>query len=180
MINIVNEIKKIETRHYDRFYRKVSAPFRRKPWMKTLLKVLNWGLTAWVYVTYPMLLLVLFLKKDRRVWKVSLIPAAAFSLITILRKRINRRRPYEDWDLDPLIRKDTKGKSLPSRHVFSCAVISVAFAVINPLLGLFYFTGGILLCILRVIGGVHYPLDVAAGFAAGILSGLPMLLGKDR
>ena len=179
-MNIVNDLKKIETRHYDRFYRKVSAPFRRNPWMKTLLKGLNSGLTGWVYVTYPLFLLILFLKKDRRLWKVSLIPAAAFCLITALRKRINRRRPYEDWDLDPLIRKDTKGKSLPSRHVFSCAVISMAFAAVNPILGMIYLAGSIVLCILRVIGGVHYPLDVAAGFAAGILSGLPMLLGKNR
>ena len=179
-MNIIDQLRSIETRHYDRFYRKISGPFRRNRRMRAAISLINKGLTGWVYVTYPLMLLFLILKKDRRVWKVSLIPSAAFGLITLLRKRINRRRPYEDWDINPIIKKETKGKSLPSRHVFSCAVISMAFASISPVLGLLYCTASILLCTLRVIGGVHYPVDVAAGFAAGILSGLPMLFGKKR
>jgi membrane-associated phospholipid phosphatase len=30
--------------------------------------------------------------------------------------------------------------------------------------------------LIRVLGGVHYPSDVIAGFAAGVLAGIPILL----
>ena len=76
-------------------------------------------------------------------------------------------RPYEVFDTAPVIKKDTKGKSFPSRHVFSAfAVAASIFHFCRPLgtaLGIL----GLVLAAARVLGGVHFIKDVAAGCILG-------------
>ena len=71
-----------------------------------------------------------------------------------------------------MLDKDTSGKSFPSRHVFSVFVIAVTVFVKNPVAGCMLAVTGILIAVIRVIGGVHTVLDVAAGAAVGIVSGV--------
>lgn len=61
---------------------------------------------------------------------------------------------------------------MPSRHVFSEAVISMAWLYVFPPLGMVLLAVSLLGAAIRVIGGVHYPTDVAAGYAVGVLAGL--------
>ena len=44
-------------------------------------------------------------------------------------------RPYQTWAIQPLIKKDSLGKSFPSRHVFSATVIAMLALTLNPWLG---------------------------------------------
>jgi len=55
-----------------------------------------------------------------------LVPASGFVLLTLVRKWINQPRPYETWEIIPLLDKDSSGNSMPSRHVFSATIISMA------------------------------------------------------
>mgnify|MGYP002912637112 CR=1 FL=1 len=99
------------------------------------------------------------------------VPGLTFWGGTILRDRLNLPRPYEQLDIQPLIHKDTRGHSFPSRHVFSSAVISCAFLYTVPCLGAIGLLITVWLAVMRVLGGVHFPRDVIAGFCIGLLSG---------
>lgn len=147
-----------------RQYARLSAPFRQPARRKALLaanKAATWG----CYLAYPLLLLVLALQQDGRFFRSLLVPAVSFAAL-------NFRRPYEVLDIDPIIHKDTKGKSMPSRHVFSIFVIAMTFLWIVPWLGVVLLALGAALACVRVIGGVHFPRDVLVGAAVGILAGV--------
>ena len=76
------------------------------------------------------------------------------------------------FEAAPVIEKDTKGKSFPSRHVFSAFIIAFTAGCYNPAAGGALAVCGTLLAVTRVLGGVHFIRDVAAGAAAGIGLGL--------
>ena len=90
----------------------------------------------------------------------------------MVRDRLNAKRPYEVLDIQPIITKNTKGHSMPSRHVFSMFVIAMAFLWVLPWAGALLLCFGAALALVRVIGGVHFPRDVIAGALVGIVSGI--------
>ena len=154
-----------------RQYARLSAPFRQPARRKALLaanRAATWG----CYLAYPLLLLVLALQRDGRFFRSLLVPAVSFAVLSLVRRALNFRRPYEVLDIDPIIHKDTKGKSMPSRHVFSIFVIAMTFLWIVPWLGVVLLVLGAALACVRVIGGVHFPRDVLVGAAVGILAGV--------
>ena len=82
-----------------------------------------------IFVAYPCLLLWLLWQKDMRLYKAICVPLDGFIIVTVVRTWINRKRPYEIFELPSVIPKDTKGHSWPSRHVFSAAVIAFTLSV---------------------------------------------------
>lgn len=101
-----------------------------------------------------------------------LVPGVAFVIVSAFRHFYNAKRPYEEMDIDPIIKKEKAGKSFPSRHVFSIFMVGMTFLQIHIVPALIFFVMGVVLAVLRVIGGVHYTRDVVAGAAIGILSGI--------
>lgn len=101
------------------------------------------------------------------------VPAISFVLVSLLRRIINAPRPYEAFNAQPVIAKDTLGKSFPSRHTFSIFVIGMTFYACCPLAwaGPAILAFGCILGTIRVLAGVHFPRDVIAGAAGGILCG---------
>ena len=157
---------------YTTFYRHLTAPFRSRPqWVKGFA-YFNRAMTLFMPLVYGLVLLSAYLNKG---WKgllaFILLPAIGFCLLSAIRKRINQPRPYEKWAIQPLLAKDTLGKSMPSRHVFPATLISMC------LLYFFWWPGRLCLLLsaglaaVRVIGGVHYPKDVLAGYLCGICWG---------
>ena len=55
--------------------------------------------------------------------------------------------------------------------MFSSAVISCAFLYTVSCLGAIGLLITVWLAVMRVLGGVHFPRDVIAGFCIGLLSG---------
>lgn len=153
-------------------YERLAAPFWKTPWKRKALLLTNRALTYSVYLAYPVLLIVLAFEQDGRFWRVLLTPAISFVLVSVFRDRFNAKRPYEALGYHPLIPKNTKGHSFPSRHVFSIMVIAMMFWYILPPVGIGLLLCGVLLAVIRVVGGVHYPKDVFAGALIGILCGL--------
>jgi membrane-associated phospholipid phosphatase len=129
-----------------------------------------------MYLVYPLLLIHLFINKPDKLPIFILIPGLSFVLVSFGRHLLNAPRPYETWNITPLIPKDTKGHSFPSRHVFSASIISMAVLRLNPILGILFLVLSLVIAICRVIGGVHYPHDVAAGYLIGIICGLLLFL----
>lgn len=158
---------------YAAFYEKISAPFRTHI---KLLQGINRLFTWLMYVLYPALLCYLFVQRDSRLLGVFIVPAAGFALVTFVRDKINRPRPYEMWHIAPLIHKNTKGHSMPSRHLFSSAVIAMAYLWVFPMMGIVLMAITAIEAAVRVIGGVHYPSDVTIGASAGIALGFLMPL----
>lgn len=161
---------------YQQFYEQMTGRIRKSDAACFLLRAGGRAATGVMYAAYPSLLVLLFLSGDLRrlAWNI-LIPAVSFALLTAVRARINRPRPYEAWTIDPLIHKDTRGNSMPSRHVFSSAVIAMAWLAFRPPAGIFLLAVTAAAALIRVLGGVHYPSDVAAGLAAGVAAGLLMM-----
>lgn len=151
-------------------YDRISAPFR-SPTRRRALNIINTASTGFVYAAFILLCLYLLLTKDMQLIPVLLITGIPFVALSFIRKKINAPRPYEALDIQPLILKDTKGKSFPSRHVFSAFVIAVTTWEIFPPLGAAIAMTAALLMVIRVIGGVHFPKDVIAGALTGILCG---------
>lgn len=133
---------------------------------------LNRLITSLVYTIYPVVLATLLLTRDERFWRALLAPAVSFVLVSIFRNVYNAPRPYEVSGVKPIIKKESKGKSFPSRHVFSIFVIATVLFFIYKPLGLILMVAGLVLAVLRVIGGVHFPRDVIVGAIVGILSGV--------
>jgi PAP2 superfamily len=153
-------------------YRKMTGYFLQDEKKVRRIILANRLLTGIVFVSYPLYLISLLLKRDTLLPQAVLVPAVSFVVVTLFRKIVNEPRPYEKYDLPPVIDKDTGGKSFPSRHVFSVFVIAVTVFVRNPVAGCILAMIGIMIAVIRVIGGVHTVWDVTAGAAVGILSGV--------
>ena len=162
---------------YSLFYQQLTGRVRESGAACFLLRTAGKTATGIMYLAYPILLILLGIRGDYRIllWTIF-VPSAAFAVLTAVRAKINRPRPYETWDIDPLIHKDTKGNSMPSRHVFSSAVISMAWLRILPPVGAALLLISAAAALIRVIGGVHYPSDVMIGFLAGAAAGALLFL----
>ncbi len=145
------------------FYDALTRPFETNEKRKRRLVTANRVVTIAFYVVYPVMLAVLLILRDARFWRVLLVPVLSFILVTVFRRIINARRPYEVWDEMPLIEKDTAGLSFPSRHVFSAFIIAMAALWLNIPAGIILLAAGTFLAIVRVIARVHFVRDVVAG-----------------
>lgn len=159
-------------------YIRMTNALRARPAAVRAVALANKVITDAVYVAYPCLLAWL-------AWQVALggpakpllcallVPGVSFVLVTALRKAINAPRPYETFDAAPVIPKDTRGNSFPSRHTFSIFVIAMAFCAWCPLAwaGPAMLAAGVALAVIRVVSGVHFPRDVVVGAALGIALG---------
>lgn len=159
--------------NYDVFYNKIREKYSHR---EREIKLVNKLLTVITYFAYPAMAAYLFIKADERLLKVVAVPATGFIMLTVFRKAVNRSRPYEKFAINPIIKKDTKGQSMPSRHIYSITVIAMTFLYVMPALGVVFLIFALILAAVRVIGGVHYPTDVLAGFLLGVLSGLPLYI----
>ncbi|MDD6216833.1 MAG: phosphatase PAP2 family protein [Roseburia sp.] len=153
-------------------YRKLTEFLRKDDKKKNAVVLLNRILTTIVFVTYPLYLLFLLWKKEVWLARAIIVPLDSFLVVSFVRYLINAKRPYEKFDLPPVLEKDTKGKSFPSRHVFSVFIIAMTVFYTFPWAGIVLMVIGVLLGAIRVVGGVHEPKDVAAGALVGVLCGL--------
>ncbi|MEE3332655.1 MAG: phosphatase PAP2 family protein [Ruminococcus sp.] len=142
------------------------------------LKIIYKYLSYPVYVAYPLLLIYVFLKVRDGVYepavfyKELLIPAFTLAAVTAIRDFLNKPRPYERMNITPLISKKTEGHSFPSRHSASVFIIAMAFLYINIWFGIVFFIIGIIMCLSRVLAGVHYERDVVCGALFSVIFGL--------
>lgn len=152
-------------------YEAIGRPFRGRPGAVKALKGLNRILTLSCYLLYPALLLWALVTKDPRLLRLVLVPAVSFVSLSVIRRGLNRPRPYEALDIVPLIPRDKKGESFPSRHVFSVFVIAMTWGWVCPPVGYLLGVVGVLLAVTRVVAGIHFPRDVLAGALLGVACG---------
>ena len=148
-------------------YRAVINWFQAHPAAKNALRLVSRGSVALVYLGYLGLLAWLAWHRMGQFWPALVVPAAAFVVGTLVRRIIDRPRPYTALGFTPLFPKDKPGQSMPSRHCFSAAAIAgAAWFAIRPL-GLALAVLAVVIAVCRVVTGVHYISDVLAGLAFG-------------
>lgn len=149
---------------------KTRAVLDKLPLGEKLLKVPTLVCAA----VYLCMLGWLFLNWDGRFWRSAMVPAVCFCVVTVLRPIINRQRPYDCFNLPPVGKWEKgKGKSMPSRHTVSAVAIAIAIAYVFPspaVIAAMTFLS-LIIAVLRVLSGQHYPSDVtAAAVLAGVIS----------
>ena len=161
-------------KNYQEWYDKRKSILIRYPQLLHLMRVFNRMMTVLMPLAYLTLLGTNFVSKGvgKELSAYILVPAFGFVLLTLVRKWINQPRPYEAWEIVPLLDKDSSGNSMPSRHVFSATIISMSCLHANFPVGLILLVLSALLGLVRVLGGVHYPKDVLVGYACGLILGI--------
>ena len=165
-------------KNYQEWYRNISSRLTSRPILLFLLRSFNRLMTVAMPLVYLILLVTTYLQLglSQQVGIYLFIPASGFVILSLFRKKINHPRPYETWDIRPLLDKDSSGQSMPSRHVFSATIISMAYFHAWTLIGMILLICSGVLALVRVLGGVHYPKDVLVGYVCGLLWGFLFFL----
>lgn len=154
------------------FYKKINTFAAKNRCLSAFVKIADKVIVVGVSLSYLLLLISLFVGRSDRLVQSLLIPAISFVCVSLLRCLVDRERPYENQQLQEILKAQKKGRSFPSRHVFSASVIAATFYPICPALSVTLFAAAILLAICRVLGGVHYISDVLFGLVLGVSVGI--------
>ncbi len=165
-------------KNYQEWYDRIAGNIENKPFLLSLLRTFNRFMTVVMPMIYLTMLATTYLQQGlgKQVLIYVLIPASGFVILSLLRKKINASRPYEVWEIVPLLDRDSPGQSMPSRHVFSATIISMACLHASLTMGMICLTLSALLGLVRVLGGVHYPKDVVVGYICALVWGVLFFL----
>ncbi|KEQ31846.1 PAP2 superfamily protein [Streptococcus mitis] len=165
-------------KNYQEWHDHIAGNIGNKPFLLSLLRTFNRFMTVVMPIIYLTLLAITYLQQGlgKQVGIYLFIPASGFVILSFLRKKINTPRPYEKWDIKPLLDRDSPGQSMPSRHVFSATIISMACLHASLTMGMICLTLSAFLGLVRVLGGVHYPKDVVVGYICGLVWGVIFFL----
>ena len=165
-------------KNYQEWYEHIAGKIGNKPFFLRLLRFFNRFMTIVMPIVYLTLLATIYLQEGlgKQIWMYVFVPASGFVILSLLRKKINAPRPYEVWEIVPLLDRDSPGQSMPSRHVFSATIISMACLHASLSVGLILLILSAILGLVRVLGGVHYPKDVVVGYICGLVWGVLFFL----
>lgn len=167
---------------YKSLYEKNASFYKDSPSRIAGLKLFNTLLT-WIFAVAYASLWLYAVKSDKfplhDLVSVFFAPALALILVSVLRLGIERPRPYSEngANITPLVpKKDRDGDSFPSRHIACAAAIAMVFFSVLPVLGVALTLCCLGLAYIRFSIGAHYPSDLIAGLAVGVLCGITMFM----
>lgn len=165
-------------KNYQEWYDHIAGKIKNNTLFLRLLRVFNRFMTVVMPIVYLTLLVATYLQEGlgKQVLMYVFVPASGFVILSLLRKKLNAPRPYEVWEIVPLLDRDSPGQSMPSRHVFSATIISMACLHDSLIVGFILLILSVFLGLVRVLGGVHYPKDVVVGYACGLVWGVLFFL----
>jgi len=165
-------------KNYQEWYEHIAGKIENKPFLLGLLRAFNRLMTVVMPIVYLTLLVATYFQEGlgKQIWMYFFVPASGFVILSLLRKKINAPRPYEEWDIKPLLDRDSSGQSMPSRHVFSATIISMACLHASLTMGMICLILSAILGLVRVLGGVHFPKDVVVGYICGLVWGVIFFL----
>lgn len=146
--------------------------FAKHKFWYNVLKFIYKALPYVMFVAAPALMIIKgFMGIDMDFFRMIYVPLAVLIVVSILRNFINKPRPYEVYETDPVIKRDGKGKSCPSRHTASAFIIAMCAIPVNLTLTIVLLAISFLIALSRIFGGVHFIRDVIAGAAASVITG---------
>ena len=98
----------------------MTAPFRENNRAARKLELINKICTYLVFITYPVYVLYLCFTAGHILALSIIAPLVGFIAVSVFRYIVNRPRPYEKFDMPPVITKDTHGRSFPKQARFFC------------------------------------------------------------
>lgn len=164
------EVVILDTKIYMAVYNFV----RRHPSLHKPIIFINDKSPNVMMVLFYGLMPILVLTRDIRIFAFAAFPLIELLLVTKFRNNVDRPRPFDVLDVTPL-ESHSSGHSFPSLHCSSSFVITMSLYYIHPTLGLTGLIVSIFVAVSRLLSGVHYPSDIAAGIAIGLLFGVPYL-----
>ncbi len=156
-------------------YKQLNSYMGETKGRSNTIKALHDILPVIMMVFYPVQLIYLLVTegfKNEVFLKATFVPLGVLVFVTILRYIVNAKRPYEKYNYTPVVKKDTKGKSFPSRHTASAFIIAMAFLYIDVKLGVIMLTLATVIAITRVLSGVHFIRDIIGGALISIVTGI--------
>ena len=166
-------------------YKPIYHWFSAHPAVKRLVVFLDRWLPLVPFVCYPVLLCLLNVRLSRLfltqkqaaldfmvlIARSVFVPGLVFWSGTLLRSRLHFPRPYEQPSFTPLVAKESRGHSMPSRHALSASVLAMVWMYFYPKAGWVMVGITVLICVGRVLTGVHHIRDVVGGAALGFALG---------
>lgn len=149
-------------------YEKLNLHIFEKEELKKAVVLIDKSATYLVVIIYAFVLMSLAVSKNSFFLPSVILPLISYFTVSAIRKIKNFPRPFDDANVTPII-KQKNGQGFPSRHVASAFIISYVTAVFNPFLGALAMLFAFLLCITRVLSGVHYIYQVIGGAAVSII-----------
>ncbi len=152
--------------------------------LSAALNMFSYLVSALSAAIYCALLLLFLLRGEHfEFLKIAISAGVPFFAVGIVRKTLNAKRPYEIYTFyeicpkhSPFSRKKSEkldtGASFPSRHAYSAFVIATLLSFIFPVAGALLALLAALMCVCRVLLGIHFVKDVVCGAAVGVISGV--------
>lgn len=114
------------------------------------------------------LYLIYLVRKDKKLFlKVALSAVIVIIAVTAVKKFWFLPRPFLEEKVNLLITHDPKDATFPSKHAAAAFALAGAIFLKRKKSGFWLLILAFLISSSRVIVGVHYPLDVAAGAFLG-------------
>ena len=165
---------------YKNLYEKTALFLERHKKLKTAVIALDKYLPLFFYLAYAVLAVFSACNLQADFWLYFCsagLPFFAFVFVSVLRKIINRSRPYEcgGAGIVPLHKRAEKhGESFPSRHATSAFVIACVMCLHCLPLGIVLFGAATIINLTRFAVGHHYPTDLIVGSLIGLAFGIPI------
>lgn len=136
------------------------------------LKIISHVSSFAVVLAFAAMLAAAYLDSISSAVKIATFAAVPYIIVSLARRLINAKRPYEIYDFYEVLPKEKKGSSFPSRHVFSAFVIATLALLLSVWLAIPLFIIGVCIAVSRVLTGTHFLRDVIAGALVGVLAGV--------
>ena len=144
--------------------------------LKKLLIIASMTVTVLSVVAFVLVIYTAYVKDVVLSIKLLAMSAIPFVAVSLLRHLVDTKRPYEVYDFYKTPPKNKRGRSFPSRHVFSSFLIATLLFTVSAHFAIPFYILGLILALCRVLLGIHFIRDVVAGGAIGIISGVIALL----
>ncbi len=138
-----------------------------------ILKFLYKILPLVMFIALPSLIIIkAFMGIDHDFLRMIYVPLSVLIEVTLLRKIVNKERPYEKYKTEPVINRDGKGQSFPSRHTASAFIIAMCAIPVSLPLTISLLIISTLIGLTRIFAGVHFISDVIMGAFISVITGL--------
>jgi undecaprenyl-diphosphatase len=116
-----------------------------------------------------------FLKRDQKTklssFIITIVSALALSsaLTYLIRFLYHRPRPFTAFAIKNLLVETSY--SFPSHHATFFFTMATVIYLYNKNWGRGFFIAALIICLSRIIAGIHYPSDILGGMIIGVLAG---------